>query len=114
MPTAFGPMSIDMYLPCLPSIGDELSATCKRTRGTVTSRNPLAAVQISLIYVNPEGPLGDPDVLASGRDIRETCARMAMNDEEKVALVAGGHIFAKAHGAGDAANVGPEPEAASG
>jgi catalase-peroxidase len=113
-PFGFGGGRVDIYEPEEDIYwGTEDSwLDDKRYSGDRLLENPLAAVQMGLIYVNPEGPNGNPDPVASARDIRETFARMAMNDEETVALTAGGHTFGKAHGAGPAHHVGPEPEAA--
>ena len=118
-PFGFGGGRADVWEPeediYWGSEGEWLATSDKpnsRYSGERDLENPLAAVQMGLIYVNPEGPDGQPDPLASAHDIRETFARMAMNDEETVALVAGGHTFGKCHGAGDASLVGPEPEAA--
>ena len=110
----FGGGRVDVYEPDEATywgkedswLGDQ------RYQGDRSLENPLAAVQMGLIYVNPEGPNGNPDPMAAARDIRETFKRMAMNDEETVALIAGGHSFGKTHGAGDPKHVGPEPEAA--
>lgn len=118
-PFGFGGGRVDVWEPELDiywGAEQEWLATSdkpdSRYSGERDLENPLAAVQMGLIYVNPEGPDGNPDPIASGHDVRETFARMAMNDEETVALVAGGHTFGKCHGAAPATHVGPEPEAA--
>ncbi len=109
----FGGGRVDSWEPERVNWGHETTwLGDERYRGDRQLDNPLAAVQMGLIYVNPEGPNGNPDPIAAAGDIRETFARMAMNDEETVALIAGGHTFGKTHGAGPADNVGPEPEAA--
>ncbi|MGJ3251056.1 MAG: catalase/peroxidase HPI [Elainellaceae cyanobacterium] len=104
---------LDIYWGSETTWHGEADYSGKRYSGDRVLENPLAAVRMGLIYVNPEGPNGEPDPVGSGRDVRETFGRMAMNDEETVALTAGGHTFGKCHGAGDAAHVGAEPEGAS-
>lgn len=111
----FGGGRVDVWEPDETVLwgNEEIWLDDKRYSGDRQLEKPLAAVQMGLIYVNPEGPNGKPDPLAAAKDIRETFARMAMNDEETVALIAGGHSFGKTHGAGDPKHVGPEPEMAS-